>query len=201
MLFRNRFLLALMAISLASLSEVNFAEAVARPGPRSGSHLRHKRARFPGCQESPRSKAKLGANTEAKSASVDLRVQQGLLDSADRIAQHPATQKFNQGTVVVTDGFRTCGRNRKTRGSAKNSAHLRGNAIDIRSRGSSSLEYANAIQAAGLHGGGFYNTCRPHVHMDTEHRGFSNECRGKGKFKRKKAKRPKRAHRTRGVRR
>jgi hypothetical protein len=148
-----------------------------------------------GCVSNPPGRAHLTAHT-TPAGGIDLNVVQSLVDDGERIAVSPSTRRYNGGQVVITSGYRSCTRNARTRGSAKNSAHLRGHAIDIRSRMGSPYSYAMAIQAAGLHRpGGFYNTCVAHVHLDTEHHGFSNECGGKGKYKRRRA--PRRRHRRR----
>jgi hypothetical protein len=87
--------------------------------------------------------------------------------------------------VLVTSGYRDCARNRNTRGSAKNSAHLTGNAADI--RGGKSL--ADAIFSQGLHKGQvLWNTCVVHVHLGIGRSGHFNECGTsgrKGSFDRK----------------
>jgi hypothetical protein len=158
--------------------------ASAQAGPRRAPRARA--AQFTGassgCVSNPPAQATLRAHTIPKGG-VDIHVVQSLVDDAERTAESPSTRQFNGGTVVITDGFRGCRRNANTRGSAKNSAHLRGHAIDIRSNMGNPYSYAMAIQAAGLHrGGGFYNSCVAHVHLDTEHPTFLNECGGKGGF-------------------
>jgi uncharacterized protein YcbK (DUF882 family) len=114
---------------------------------------------------------------------IDFHVTQILLDEAERIAEAPSLRNFTGGKVVISSGYRSCAHNARVRGSARNSAHLRGHAIDILS--SSPYNFANAIQQSGLHkGGGFYNMCVRHVHLDTEHPGYTNECGGKTHFRR-----------------
>jgi len=156
----------------------------AQAGPRRAPRARA--AQFTGassgCVSNPPAKAAMRAHT-VPNGGIDTHVVQSLVDDAERIAEAPSMRQFNGGTVVITSGYRSCARNANTRGSARNSAHLRGHAIDIRSHMGNPYNYAMAIQAAGLHrGGGFYNTCVAHVHLDTEHPTFLNECGGKGGF-------------------
>jgi hypothetical protein len=187
----KKLLLVLSIAVLALSSDPGFARGRSRP-----RQPARKPPPPPVC-ESPRYSAAQDSALKAprlskKDGSVDMRVNPKLVDEAGKIAEAGSVKtdplnKFNNGQVVITDGYRTCDRNRHTRGSAKNSAHLRGEAIDIRSRNNPEA-YALAIRdhKPPVHeGGGFFNNCVQHVHLDTEHPTFMSECGGSGNFGRK----------------
>ena len=124
---------------------------------------------------------------------VDHHVDPRLVKDAQVVGTTPGLRSFNGGQVVITSGYRDCYRNARTPGSARNSAHLRGHAIDIRSKMGSPVAYASAIQSQLMNRGaltskgGYFNSCVAHVHLDVEHKGFANECGGRGHFRRAKA--------------
>jgi hypothetical protein len=145
-----------------------------------------------GCGSNPYAAAGNQANA-VFNGGVDRHVDPRLVKDAQTVATTASLKSFNGGQVVITSGYRDCYRNAHTPGSAKNSAHLRGHAIDIRSKMGSPISYASAIQSqlisrgATTAKGGYYNSCIAHVHLDIEHKGFANECGGRGNFRRAKA--------------
>jgi hypothetical protein len=145
-----------------------------------------------GCGSNPYSAAGNQKNA-VFNGGVDRHVDPRLVKDAQTVATTASLRSFNGGQVVITSGYRDCYRNARTPGSAKNSAHLRGHAIDIRSRMGSPVSYASAIQSqlmnrgATTAKGGYFNSCIAHVHLDIEHKGFANECGGGGKYRRAKA--------------
>jgi Peptidase M15 len=105
----------------------------------------------------------------------DMRVDPRIVQQAENIASHFGRR------ILISSGCRPPNRNAAAQG-ADNSAHLRGNALDIPN--SNPYGLAQQLLSAGIVTGGYYRTCnRLHLHIDLEHQGFANEC--KGSYKRK----------------
>jgi hypothetical protein len=110
-----------------------------------------------------------------------------------------STMQFNQGImprlvkvatklrrqVMVTSGWRSVSYNRKI-GGAKRSAHLTGNAVDIRQQ-SNPRGLAVQVNSTGLFSQVLWNSCRPHVHLAVDRSGHFDEC-GKIKGRQKPSK-------------
>ena len=91
---------------------------------------------------------------------VDTRIQQG-------IAQKTKQIQSQFGDFLITSGYRDPGRNARA-GGAKNSAHMRGNAVDVSFAGDveKTNKFIEVASKAGVGGIGVY---RPgHIHIDTE---------------------------------
>lgn len=68
--------------------------------------------------------------------------------------------------LVVLSGYRTEATNRSIRGAAKNSYHVRAQAVDLRAPGIPTLHIARSAAKAGFGGVGRY-PARGFVHLDT----------------------------------
>lgn len=94
-------------------------------------------------------------------AGIDPRINR---DIADKVKQ---IQSSFGKSLTITSGFRDPQRNARA-GGARNSAHTRGNAVDIRFRGNEqdTIKLVEAASAAGIGGIGVYGP--GWVHLDTE---------------------------------
>lgn len=144
------------------------------------------------CEDFPQGPAQPDPNRSIYFAGdIDPRFNPYLLDLAAEFAE-----KVYVGPVTITSGFRSCARNKAIKGSAKKSAHLMGNAIDLRAPAKAQRAYALKAYELGINPDGqiMWNSCRPHLHISyRDAKGLKpwDECGGKGKFGRKQKKKRK----------
>lgn len=184
--------------TLTKLAALGLAFAFLQAAPAEAKHRRRHAPRYAptaasyGCNSTNPFGAAADQANVAFYGGVDRHVDPRLVNDAQVVATTPGLRAYTGGKVMITSGYRDCYRNAHTPGSARNSAHLRGHAIDIRSLGSPA-SYASEIQhqlmnrGALTSQGGYFNTCVAHVHLDVEHKGFVNECGSRGRFRRASA--------------